>query len=56
MQYEVPDADHIGINVFNTSALRAGAILTMQLRTIILSGPQNLTNVGSTTGLRVRAM
>ena len=55
MQYEVPDAGHIGLDVFNTSALRAGAIVTMKLGNISLAGPQNLTLVcyGEGSGVRL---
>ncbi|KAG1672489.1 hypothetical protein FOA52_002797 [Chlamydomonas sp. UWO 241] len=40
-----PDPDHIGINLFNVTVLRPGAIATIELAELVLSGP--LVLVGS---------
>ncbi|GAX77208.1 hypothetical protein CEUSTIGMA_g4654.t1 [Chlamydomonas eustigma] len=43
---EYPNKGHIGLDIFNSSTLRAGALLTLGLGEIVLSGPQNLSQGG----------
>lgn len=50
-QDEVPWANHTGIDIFNTSSLRPGAINTLQLRTLVLSGPLDLVGGGGLSGI-----
>ena len=50
-QDEVPWANHTGLDIFNTSSLRPGAINTLQLHTLVLSGPIDLVGGGGLSGI-----